>query len=99
MGIEANEEAMNMLKNTLGSIENRFREAYNKGYKDGLDEGKRQRTKEMSEFLINSGNVFQYVSSTSTSVPPDPCKNCANHPDNGGSGVCFCVLGAPKIMW
>ncbi len=24
---------------------------------------------------------------------PDPCKNCTNHPSNGGSGICHCTLG------
>lgn len=44
MGIESNKEAYQMVKNTLGSIENRFREAYNKGYKDGLRDGASQIT-------------------------------------------------------
>ena len=24
---------------------------------------------------------------------PDSCKQCPNHPSNGGSGVCHCILG------
>ena len=24
---------------------------------------------------------------------PEACKNCRNHPINGGSGICNCVLG------
>ena len=28
---------------------------------------------------------------------PDPCKTCSNHPSNGGSGICNCTLGGPKI--
>ena len=24
---------------------------------------------------------------------PDACKNCTNHPSNGGSGICNCILG------
>lgn len=24
---------------------------------------------------------------------PDGCKNCSNHPSNGGSGVCHCTIG------
>ena len=27
----------------------------------------------------------------------DPCKNCPNHPNNGGSGICNCILGCPTI--
>lgn len=28
---------------------------------------------------------------------PDPCRGCSNHPSNGGSGICNCTLGLPKI--
>jgi len=24
---------------------------------------------------------------------PDACKNCSNHPSNGGTGICNCILG------
>lgn len=29
---------------------------------------------------------------TFTDIPP-ACRNCPNHPSNGGSGICFCTLG------
>jgi hypothetical protein len=29
----------------------------------------------------------------SHSFIPEPCKNCSNHPINGGSGICSCTLG------
>ena len=28
---------------------------------------------------------------------PEPCRNCSNHPSNGGSGFCNCALGQPSI--
>ena len=28
---------------------------------------------------------------------PEACKNCSNHPINGGSGICSCTLGNMKI--
>lgn len=28
---------------------------------------------------------------------PDACRYCPNHPSNGGSGICHCVLGTPTI--
>ena len=28
---------------------------------------------------------------------PESCKKCSNHPSNGGSGICHCILGIPKI--
>ena len=30
---------------------------------------------------------------------PDACKYCPNHPTNGGSGICNCTAGLPKITW
>lgn len=27
----------------------------------------------------------------------EACKRCSNNPKNGGSGVCQCILGTPKI--
>ncbi len=26
-----------------------------------------------------------------------PCTYCSNNPNNGGSGICHCILGTPKI--
>lgn len=28
---------------------------------------------------------------------PEPCKACPNHPSNGGSGNCNCILGTPQV--
>ena len=28
---------------------------------------------------------------------PDACKYCSNHPSNGGSGICHCILGNQVI--
>lgn len=33
----------------------------------------------------------------SSSVVPKSCQHCPNHPQNGGSGVCYCVLGTQTI--
>lgn len=30
---------------------------------------------------------------------PESCRYCSNHPSNGGSGVCLCTLGGPKITY
>ena len=55
MSIENNKEAMAMVKNALGSIENRFREAYNKGYKDGLKDGINQTTQKLVSKILEEG--------------------------------------------
>jgi len=33
------------------------------------------------------------TSFTTADYIPDNCKNCSNHPSNGGSGNCNCILG------
>lgn len=34
-----------------------------------------------------------------TPIISDPCKNCNNHPSNGGGGICNCTLATPKITY
>ena len=29
--------------------------------------------------------------------PPSTCDRCSNNPKNGGSGICFCIIGTPQI--
>lgn len=37
------------------------------------------------------------VTTTFTNIPP-ACRNCPNHPSNGGSGNCNCILGDWPII-
>lgn len=67
MKLDDNKEAVAMLKNTLGSIENRFREAYNKGYKDGLRDGASQVTAKL---------VSKILEETEADTPQTDCENC-----------------------
>ena len=41
--------------------------------------------------LVWSSDVWE-----EKNVPPS-CRLCSNHPINGGSGICWCVLGIPEI--
>ena len=59
MSIEDNKEAYQMVKNTLGSIENRFREAYNKGYKDGIKEGINQAMQKIADSIFEEAEAGQ----------------------------------------
>ena len=31
-----------------------------------------------------------------SNIPPG-CVHCSNHPSNGGSGICYCVIGTQTI--
>jgi len=52
--------------------------------------------------LIKSGTTtFPYpgVITTDRTQHVDPCERCSNNPKNGGSGICLCTLGGPKITY
>ena len=57
---------------------------------------------EMLENFSNSNKSSDYPIVWSSDVweeknIPPSCRHCGNHPINGGSGVCWCVLGVPEI--
>lgn len=39
--------------------------------------------------LMEKYNMYKSISPA--------CRHCPNHPINGGSGVCNCIMGLPKI--
>ena len=78
MGIESNKEAVAMMKNALGSIENRFREAYNKGYKDGLRDGASQVTAKIVGKILEE--VEAEPQTTSTPYMVDTSSICKTEP-------------------
>lgn len=41
-------------------------------------------------------NTF-YTSTEYYKYIPEACRNCSNHPSNGGSGICQCILGQRVI--
>ena len=50
--------------------------------------------------LINFEDIkgYSYVAMEQALMEiPSACKNCSNHPSNGGSGICHCTLGTPVI--
>lgn len=44
------------------------------------------------------GNMYPIDDNVYTlSQTPRSCQGCPNHPVNGGSGICHCILGLPEI--
>lgn len=43
-----------------------------------------------------NGNIYIKVNTQPISVPL-ACTTCPNHPSNGGSGNCNCILGTPQV--
>ena len=50
-----NKEAIDLLDNLKGSIENKVRAAYNLGYKDGLTDGKIEAIQSIYSWLFENG--------------------------------------------
>ena len=76
-----------------GNIDNEF---IKRGYSE-------EESKILANLIINSGipndsilNAVQSVYNLSFSIAT-PCTDCLNNPNNGGSGVCHCVLGQQFI--
>lgn len=53
-----------------------------------------------TELLIskNTGTAVETSSTVYCENVPVACRNCSNHPSNGGSGICHCTLGAPPVI-
>ena len=48
----------------------------------------------------SSNQTITYIPNTNftyKSSIPEACKTCPNHPFNGGSGICNCILGDTTI--
>lgn len=41
---------------------------------------------------------FSIVINYKTDIPVS-CRGCPNHPSNGGSGICHCILGGSQITY
>ena len=60
---------------------------------------------EQEEYSLYFGNKFAkeltniIYNDDIVSNTPSPCATCPNHPNNGGSGICHCILGLPKITY
>ena len=44
------------------------------------------------EHLLDWGSMSTIVDGI-----PSACKTCSNHPSNGGSGICHCIMGIQEI--
>ena len=53
-------------------------------------------TTDLYKEAIDVINIFEIKDPIIPSVP-ESCKYCKNHPNNGGSGICHCILGGQTI--
>ena len=50
-----------------------------------------------SEKMADNNNIVRVPYIRNEFSAPNPCRNCPNHPSNGGSGVCHCILGNMSV--
>lgn len=48
---------------------------------------------------LKSLNAYNLKDSLISNFEQSACANCSNNPKNGGSGICHCTLGQPKITY
>ena len=49
---------------------------------------------------INFEHMLDWKETTPLSDSiPSACKACSNHPSNGGSGICHCIMGITQIKY
>ena len=46
---------------------------------------------------VNDQSEYKTLIGKDFDIPP-ACRNCSNHPINGGSGICHCTLGSQIIF-
>lgn len=51
-----------------------------------------------NEFTPNINLDNTYALTTDYIYMPPACKACPNNPNNGGSGICNCILGLPQVV-
>lgn len=53
MRIDDNKEALQTMRNSIGSMENRMREIYNKGYREGYKDGVRDAMQKIADNILS----------------------------------------------
>ena len=50
-----------------------------------------------SEDIERINKEIDRLTLNNNQLVPRPCRSCPNHPTNGGSGMCHCILGSQTI--
>ena len=71
----------------------RFQSVFNSNKEDSI---KKEHLINKKLDLNKTPNIYfdeNYKQVSLFDITPLPCRNCSNHPINGGSGICNCTLG------
>lgn len=84
----------------VSGIEDIVKEAFDKIYnKPEAKDGRLPRTISVETPDIHFEHMLDWRQSDplSSGYIPEACKTCSNHPSNGGSGICHCIMGITQI--
>lgn len=63
---------------------------------DNTEELIKKLNEEVESLKIEVQRLHALSGDSYNNVPVN-CKNCSNHPSNGGNGICHCILGSQVI--
>lgn len=52
-----------------------------------------EEVEKLKQEIIRLHAISDIKNDSYSSIPVN-CRNCSNHPSNGGSGICHCILGS-----
>ncbi len=80
----------------VSGIEDIVKEAIDKIYQQTGTQELLPRTVSITDpdIQLQLGHLLQW--SLNTDIP-SACQNCSNHPSNGGSGICHCIMGVTPL--
>lgn len=78
----------------VSSIEDIIKEAMDKIYQQTGTQELLPHTIPIGTPDVHFEHLLQW--SLNTDIP-SACQNCSNHPSNGGSGICHCIMGITPL--
>ncbi len=94
----ANKEVNQMLTTQKNRMMGLIERAWAEGKKNADVSEMKDIVKELARTLLVSDRLLDW-DGTSSSIDsiPNACRTCSNHPSNGGSGICHCIMGMTPI--
>lgn len=95
------DEARKEIDQILVSHKNRMMNIVARAWAEGKRNAETDRVDQIGQDFIEKLKESIFVPydpvATTEGYVPEPCENCSNHPNNGGSGICHCILGVPPV--
>ena len=57
-----------------------------------------EEVEKLKDEIARLHSIANLTADSNTNIPVT-CRNCSNHPSNGGSGICHCILGMTQVVY